>query len=224
MTAVLELGRQLVSEFEEPEQADTLSKWMAHYLAEQIFAAQAARGKARDTLQVNCADLILKLWAHRHALPRGRRPLEAFEPAMQTLEQLRSDQPRYSVLHDIPDTRKLPEPAKSFLSVALTIDRAASAIIQYCLAESVSQIPKKDRRWLKFIKAVESSHPADVTLIIEMVSASDDLITKKDRVTTAAIKKIERLRSDLDKLQEVAKPMRQHFETRIGYLKDGPKG
>jgi hypothetical protein len=223
VTAVLELGRHLVSEFEEPEQADTLSKWMAHYLAEQILAAKAARGKARDTLQGKCADLILKLWAQRHALPRGRRPLEAFEPAMQTLEQLRSDQPRYFVLHDTPDTKKLPEPAKSFLSIALTIDRASSAIIQYCLAESVSQIPKKDRRWLKLIKAVESSHPADVTLIIEMMSASDDLTVKKDHVTAAAIKTIEQLHFDLDKLQEVAEPIRQHFEARIGYLKNGPK-
>lgn len=223
MTAVLELGRQFVSQFEAPEQADTLSKWMSHYLAEQIFAAKAARGKARDTLRANCADLILKLWAQRHALPRGRRPLEAFEPAMQTLEQLRTDQPRFSVLHDIPDARKLPEPAKSLLSVAVTIDRAARAIIQYCLAESVSQISKKDRRWLKLIKTVESSHPVDVTLIIEMMSASDDLTAKKDRVTAAAIKKIERLRSDLEKLQEVAEPMRQHFEARIGSLKGGAK-
>ena len=219
----MELGRQLVSEFEGPEQADTLSKWMAHYLAEQISAAKGARGKARYTSQANCADLILKLWAHRHALPKGRRPLEAFEPAIQTLEALRSDRLRYSVLRDMPDNETLPDPAKSFLSVALTIDRAASAIIQYCLAESVSQIPKKDRRWLKVIEAVETSHPADITLIIEMMSASDELTTKRNQLTTGMIKKIERLRSNLEELQKVAEPMRKHFEARIGHLEDASK-
>ncbi len=219
----MELGRQLVSELEGPEQADTLSKWMAHYLAEQISAAKGARGRARDTVQANCANLILKLWAHRYALPRGRRPLEAFEPAIQTLEALRSDRPRFSVLRDLPDNRKLPEPAKNFLSVALTIDRAASAIIQYCLAQTVSQIPKKDRRWLKLIEAVETSHPADMTLIIEMMSASDELTTEKNRLTAATIRKMERLRSDLDELQEVAEPMRQHFEACIEHLKDRSK-
>lgn len=216
--AVLELGRQLVNELAGTEQTDMLSQWMAHYLTEQISAAKAARGTTRETLQANCAELILKLWAHRHALPSGRRPLESYEPAIQTLAQLCSDQPRHFNLHVIPDTKKLPEPAKSFLSIALTIDRAASTIIQHCLAESISQIPKKDRRWLKFIKSVESMHAADVTLIIRMESALDDLTAEKDSLTTFAIKKIELLRSNLDKLQEVAKPIRQHFDARIRYF------
>ena len=197
---------------------------MAYYLAEQISAAKTARGEARDELRADCADLILKFWAHRHALPRGRRPLEAFEPVMQTLEELGSYRPRFPVLSDIPDTGKLPEPAKKLLSVALKIDRAASAIIRYCLAESVSQIPKQDRRWLKLIKAVESDHPADVSLIIRIVSESDDLTARKDRVTAAAIEKMERLCSDLDRLQEVAEPVRQHFEACIRQFRDGPKG
>ena len=62
-----------------------------------------------------------------------------------------------------------------------------------------------------------------LTLIINLISVSDDLVAKKDHVSAAAIKKIERLRSDLENLQDVAEPVRQHFDARIRFLKNGLK-
>ena len=73
-TTVVELGERLVRELEVDDSNDTLGRWMAHYVAEQLANAQSARGAARKAAQQECFRSILELWKHRNALPEGRRP------------------------------------------------------------------------------------------------------------------------------------------------------
>lgn len=216
---MLELGRQLVSAFSEPDHADMLSIWMAQYLAEQLSVAKVARGENREVARARCVDLILKLWDHRHALPNGTRPFEAFEPILQMLDELRSDLPRYSVLRDLPPTKKLPEPALSFLAVARALDRGGSALIRYCLAQSVAHVPAKDRRWLKYIEAVEGRRTFDVRVINALASDADDLAGRQARLTDAAIRKFKELLSDLNKFDEISSLLRKHLEQSLERLK-----
>ena len=45
--SVLVLGKKIVDELGLDQSADTLGRWMAHYLAEKIEDAKAATGEAR---------------------------------------------------------------------------------------------------------------------------------------------------------------------------------
>ena len=94
---ILDIGRALVEELGPDRDVDTLSRWMAHYIAELIYAVESANDKDRQAKLDKCADAILKLWGHRHQLPNGKRPFEDWEPILRALESLdpADDTPRY---------------------------------------------------------------------------------------------------------------------------------
>ena len=85
---ILDLGRALVEELGLDPGVDTLSRWMAHYIAELIEAAETAKVEERPAKLAKFADAILKLWEHRHHLPNGKRPFEDLEPILRALESL----------------------------------------------------------------------------------------------------------------------------------------
>lgn len=71
---------------------DTLAKWMAHYLAEQIRTAESATRRVdKVATEDRCCQLILKLWAHRAALPNNARPLGRLDEALKAVRAMRSD-------------------------------------------------------------------------------------------------------------------------------------
>jgi hypothetical protein len=77
-----------VTELELDESVNTLSRWMAHYLAELISAAETASEAQKHDLEQRCADTIIKLWANRDTFPDGMRPFKNFEPVFRALEKL----------------------------------------------------------------------------------------------------------------------------------------
>ena len=94
---VLDLGCALVNELNLDPGVDTLSRWMAHYIAELIGEAKTAKIEDRPAKLAKCADAILKLWDHRHQLADGKRPFEDLEPIMRALASLdpEDNTPRY---------------------------------------------------------------------------------------------------------------------------------
>ena len=91
--SVVALGKKLVDELGLDQSVDTLGRWMAHYIAEKIEAAECATGDARDQKMAECRDAILKLWAHRSELPNGQRPFKEFERLFRALRSLDLDDP-----------------------------------------------------------------------------------------------------------------------------------
>jgi hypothetical protein len=67
------LGERIIEELGLEESTDTLSRWMAHHIAEAITRAEKGRRKDKD----EAAELILELWEHRTSWPRGWPPEEA---------------------------------------------------------------------------------------------------------------------------------------------------
>jgi hypothetical protein len=54
------------------DRVDTLGRWMAHRIAELMEQAdQAQDEREREAARRECADLILRLWAHRADRPHG---------------------------------------------------------------------------------------------------------------------------------------------------------
>jgi hypothetical protein len=72
------LGKRIVTELGLDQSTDTLSRWMAHRVAELMERAERARTKAaRDSAARECEPLILRLWERRTSWPQGWPPPSA---------------------------------------------------------------------------------------------------------------------------------------------------
>lgn len=69
----MNLGKKLVKELDLDPGVDTLARWMAHYIAEQIILLEQKSGEEKKLAEERCIDMILKLWSHRATLPNGLR-------------------------------------------------------------------------------------------------------------------------------------------------------
>jgi hypothetical protein len=87
---VLELGRFLARELGADDGVDTLGRWMAYYLAEQLDAAERATGAEKEKIERGISTLILDIWAQRCALQGTADPLAPYEKAAHALAAIRS--------------------------------------------------------------------------------------------------------------------------------------
>jgi hypothetical protein len=86
-TEAVVLGQEIVKQLGLDTTTDTLSRWMAHRVAELI-----AQGENDQTRRADAADLILRLWERRGAWPQGWPPpamarvLQWLDPNQRTAE------------------------------------------------------------------------------------------------------------------------------------------
>ena len=88
---IISLGKQLVEELDLEPGVDTLARWMAHYIAEQMIIAEKSDGDDKAQAEKQCFETILYLWQHRSLLPNKYRPFENFDPIFRVLEKLDPD-------------------------------------------------------------------------------------------------------------------------------------
>ena len=85
---VLALGQVIVRQLELEDRGTVLERWLAHHLAEVIAKADQAVGPAKAAAEAQAVDLVLKLWAHRRALPEPADPLGGYRQAVEVLGRL----------------------------------------------------------------------------------------------------------------------------------------
>jgi len=56
---IINLGKSISEEFEKGDRPDTLSRWMAHYIAQLINQAEINNGEKSNSLNKKCFDSIL---------------------------------------------------------------------------------------------------------------------------------------------------------------------
>jgi hypothetical protein len=89
---VANLGRQISAELGVDERGDTLSRWIAHRIAELLDRSEKARRKTdRETAAREIEDLILRVWEQRTSWPTGWPP----ETAARITDLLADRYPRY---------------------------------------------------------------------------------------------------------------------------------
>ncbi|QIF02426.1 hypothetical protein [Roseimicrobium sp. ORNL1] len=194
---IIELGKALVATLE-AEGIDTLSAWMAHYIAELMEAADKP-GEDRADAQERCFEAILRLWKHRASMPSGRRPFEAFDVIIQTLDRLNPDDPRTYYFEmwrrrgpkDSSDEKK--DAVEKMLEVAMAADRAARIVIQYLISVAVDgRIDDLTRTLLKNAVGDEDALDVDAynKLIADLAAGKADFGAKE---RDALKRKIEQL-------------------------------
>jgi hypothetical protein len=213
-TAVLELGKLLVRELDLETSVDTLSRWMAHYVAEKIkYSESLAEGVKKKNAEKECFSLILDLWKHRWHFKSERRPLRNFDHLFDILEKLDPEkkEPFYFRLSidqfkEKEDESFDPSDIKNLSSLALQIDKIARIWINYLLHETV--VNAKNEKIEKIIDhAVNLTDSMDARIIKVVFEDSRKMISNEsvDQEELDRKSKIKTLRQRLGELQKFKK-------------------
>lgn len=162
---IINLGKALVEELGLDPGVDTLARWMAHYVAEQMAIAENATGDDKIKAEQNCFETILKLWQHRLALPDGRRPFESFEPIFRALKRLDPEnETPYFYNHPEIRTSELTDSDENlsetlkWLDIAQAIDQAARVWLEYVFQQAIlSATDEKTISWLENASGLPSN-------------------------------------------------------------------
>ena len=195
---VVALGRKLVDELGKHRSTDTLSRWMAHYIAELIDAADNAPPDERVAARGRCFEAILELWSHRSELPNGRRPLEDLEPIARALESLDPDNetPRFfRAIRTTVDKADEGQQTQALLDFVDSVDLTARILIGCALADAARSAIDKSREWVALAEAA-GRNPRFVGVVISFVSREgrrDDQAEQVERDRELLVDRIKRL-------------------------------
>jgi hypothetical protein len=174
----INLGKTIVKELERDSGIDTLSRWMAHYVAEQISIAESSQGKKKNEAEKYCFETILKLWRHRAYYPRGHKPFENYEIVFRALERLDPENEKpYFYSNSYPlesnDGSLISDETKKWLEAAFEIDRTARIWIEYILNQAMeSASDEKTKEWL--LNAIDFPNQNDISIIIKYVNPNEE--------------------------------------------------
>ena len=203
---VINLGKALVKELDLEPGVDTLSRWMAHYIAEQIITAENAAGDEKSKAEQKCFETILELWQRRSALPDGRRPFENFEPILRALERLDPEnsqpfyytQPRVHLSGKNDTSKPISKNVQKWIDNALGLDRAARVLIEFAFKQATTSAKdKKTRAWIE--NAIDLKDSDEISIVIRLISAYKDGQDEKAR-------------------EDLQEEQRNHFKSRIEKL------
>jgi hypothetical protein len=198
----LNLGELLVEELGLGSSVDTLSRWMSHYIAQQIVEIGNAIGWKKEAAEIKCFETILKLWKHRAYYRTGNKPFENFEPIFHTLERLNPDneepfyfQPSYSARESINDNET--DNVKQYLSMASSIDKTVRIWLKFIFQQAAEwAVDEKTKEWLK---AATPLSDKEASLIVRILSNEDidenDIADNKEEKAKLVKHRIEQLKS-----------------------------
>jgi hypothetical protein len=222
---MLDLGRALVKELGLDPGVDTLSRWMAHYIAELIEAAETAKGEDRTAKLAKCADAILDLWEHRHCLPNGKRPFEDLEPILRALESLdpANDTPRYfrSQRMAVNETEENAKTRK-WLEHADGLDYSAKILIRFCLTQAAQTASDKSKDWVVLTETAGLEDSPDLP-VIRFIFDETDLLEKSEpdeiarRLLEDRIKRLDAFKKMADTLvSDLRRQLKQSQPPKVG--------
>lgn len=214
---MLELGPE--------HETDTLTRWMAHYVSEQIIAAESLTSARKTAVEERCFNTVLALWAHRNKLPNGFRPFEGFEPILRALARLDPDEPRPFYFPSLRQTKtngeeKEPSEVERLLETALSIDRAARVLIELCLKSAVERASTENTK-VFLSEALPMERGGDIEAITVLLERTErDRGSESDALTSAAIKRLQSRLEMLDWLCTISRSVRPGFVAELNKLRN----
>jgi len=174
-TKIIKLGEKIVEELLLNDGVDTLSKWMAHYVAELIEKARYAEGKEREKYEKECFETILKLWGEVHKVPNIVPPLSRFEKIYELCEEMMSkDKYRYF-------PKKHEEDTNEFLILAKVVDALSKKIVKNAFFLAYQNASEKERGWLEFDMIDDINQLRKIEVLFEDDVNDDFNIDEKEK-------------------------------------------
>ena len=223
---IINLGKALVKELDLDPGVDTLARWMAHYIAEQMEIAENATGDDKIEAKQHCLETILKLWKYRSSLPNRQRPFESFEPIFRALARLDPENTT-PYFYSNPDYRSS-EPNDSgedsdkvqlWLDIARGIDQAARVWLEFVFHQAaLNATDEKTISWLE--NAVGLPDNDDVSLIVRLIHAKSENESEEtaEREQQAKQEKLKSRIKQLDSFIDFNQILRAEFVTEFETL------
>jgi hypothetical protein len=150
---------------------------MAHYVAEQILAAESASESSRAAKEQAAAQSILALWERRSALPVAHQPMHAFEQVFQGLHRLSGEDP-WSFYDTFSGNR---EPSADdiasnmLLRLALELENSAREIVRDLVTEAAALSLDREAEWVRLSENITKDEEGEpVRWLRRLVGESAD--------------------------------------------------
>ncbi len=218
--SIIKLGEQLVKELKLDPHGDTISRWMAHYIAEQITIAKQSTGLKKRNAEKNCFEAILKLWESRSYFPNGKRPFEKFEVIGEALEKIspNNSAPYYYTEYNNSKPKRNKK-LKSLLDIAKVIDEVARVWLEQVFEEAIKNSSNKGIKiYLK--NALHFKPNNDTMTIVKFLDEGENIDDQNEKLKR---KKIENIRSRIDQLEEFfeySEALKTNFEIELNKIED----
>ena len=220
---ILNLGKAIVKELELEPGVDTLSKWMAHYVAEKIVLAENLNGESKKEARKECFETVLKLWEHRWSIPHDKPFLQDFEPLLETINKLNPNKetpfflpPQFNVTfgdegrrskNTEPVDNSTDEPEKNrehqnHLNLAIRVDQLARSLIAGLLNQATSEINLSTERKELIRNSIKAIDYPEREIIRIMWDRSGHLDGLENDVGETR-KLVSELKSKIDGLEEL---------------------
>lgn len=166
--AVLALGEQIAASLDEH---DLLSRWMAHHLAERLTTLETLRGRAKATAEAEVAELIVRIWEHRHTVGFRDDPLALTESVERAIARLdpsaKAPFNYYRPFDDQPGPSPAEIEANTALRIALGIDDAAGDIVRSLVRYAAVIAENQDAKWVRVALVARPIGLRDLTRLLE---------------------------------------------------------
>ena len=220
---IINLGKALVEELGLDPGVDTLARWMAHYVAEQMAMAENATGDDKIEVERRCFETILNLWEHRSSLPNGWRPFKSFEPIFHALARLDPENPApyfyskpNSGLSEPDDSNENLDRVQQWLDIAQGIDQAARVWLEYVFHQAaLNATNEKTIAWLE--NAVGLPEGNDISIVVNLIHAESENESEEtaEREQQAKQEKLESRIKQLDAFIDFNQALRAAFVTEL---------
>jgi hypothetical protein len=202
---VVELGKRLVKDLDLEDSTDTLTRWMAHYVAELISTAEMTGNQAD---QAAAFETILKLWERRYSLPEKAQPVKDYEAILRTLKSLdpNGENRYFHALFRSNQGKNLSTGGQRWMELAEGLDYSAKLLIRFCLANAVENSLEENKELVEIVKNSEIDIDVDLDSI-EFISDEKELINGYElgKTKQKALKdRLERLNNFVELSKEVS--------------------
>lgn len=174
---ILNLGKLIVKELESDGNVDTLSKWMAHFIAEQIVLAENSSDEMKIKVEEKCFDTILKLWEN---ISNNQKlsPFKNLHPVFESIVKINPDnmnnlyfQSDYEI--EIADD----DLVAKYINQAKKVDVMARIWISYLFQLAAKEAV--DERTIEWVEAaLPMKDNIEMKLILQFMSI-DELVDKE---------------------------------------------
>jgi len=186
--AVLSLGEQIAASLDEH---DMLARWMAHHLAERLYALEALNGPARVDAEREVAHLIVQIWERRRTVPMREDPLSLADSVVRAVARLDPKASPFRFYGRF-DEDAGPSPAEveanGTLKLALAIDEAADQLIRSSIRYAAMTAVCRDADWIRGAEATNDITIRDLHRVLDLEETPDEdpISAERDRIAKRA--------------------------------------
>jgi hypothetical protein len=219
--AVLSLGDQIAATLDEH---DLLSRWMAHHLAERLTTVESLRGRARTAAEAEVAELIVRIWEHRHVVQFREDPLALINSVERAVARLdpSANGPfgYYRPFDDEPGPSPAEMEANTALRIALGIDDAAGDIVRSLVRYAAMIAVHQDAAWVRAALDADTITLRDLSKLLgdldDPQADQDPAEAERSRIAERAksLSKALRMISSLETEQPSTRPTSNSRRTR----------